>query len=222
MDGPHTMHPTVPAAPAPPRQPWPGNPGFALVRSGSAGPWRRIGSEPVLGCDTDTRSGGTLRIYLDADACPVKEQVYKVADRYDVDLAVVANAYLRTPDGVRLVVVAGDIDAADDWIAERAEAGDLVLTADIPLAARVIANGVRCLDFRGGEFNPSRIGDALAARDLNAHLRALGIAGHGPAAFTPKDRSRFASALDSAVQQMRAVARRQAASAASESREPEG
>jgi len=152
-----------------------------------------------------------VRIYLDADACPVKEQVYKVAARYGADLAVVANAPLRVPAGVRLVVVPGGIDVADDWIAERAAPGDLVLTADIPLAARVVGNGVRCLDFRGGEFTPSRVGDALAGRDLNAYLRTLGLSGSGPAAFSPKDRSRFASALDSAVQQARAAEARRAA-----------
>ena len=142
-----------------------------------------------------------MRIYLDADACPVKEQVYKVAARYGAPLAVVANAPLRVPaqPGLELVVVPGGIDAADDWIAERARPGDLVLTADIPLAARVVGAGVRCLDFRGGEFTPSRVGDALAARDLNAYLRSLGLPGHGPAAFSPRDRSRFASALDAAV-----------------------
>jgi uncharacterized protein YaiI (UPF0178 family) len=157
-----------------------------------------------------------VRILLDADACPVKEQVYKVAARYGVELAVVANAPLRVPTGVRLVVVPGGIDAADDWIAEHAAMGDLVLTADIPLAARVVGKGVRCLDFRGGEFSASRIGDALAARDLNAYLRSLGLAGTGPAAFSPRDRSRFASALDSAVQQERAAAARRPPSPALE------
>ena len=142
-----------------------------------------------------------MRIYLDADACPVKEQVYKVAARYGVPLAVVANGPLRVPaqPGLELVVVPGGIDVADDWIADRARPGDLVLTADIPLAARVVGAGVRCLDFRGGEFTPSRVGEALASRDLNAYLRSLGLPASGPAAFSPRDRSRFASALDAAV-----------------------
>ena len=145
-----------------------------------------------------------MRIYLDADACPVKEQVYRVAARYGVPVAVVANARLRVPSqpGVEPVVVPGGIDAADDWIAEHAQPGDLVLTADIPLAARVVEKGVRCLDFRGGEFTPSRVGEALAARDLNAYLRSLGLPGSGPAAFSPRDRSRFASALDAAVNRL--------------------
>jgi uncharacterized protein YaiI (UPF0178 family) len=142
-----------------------------------------------------------MRIYLDADACPVKEQVYRVAARYGVPVAVVANAPLRLPPqaGLESVVVPGGPDAADDWIAGRARPGDLVLTADVPLAARVVEAGVRCLDFRGGEFTPARVGDALAARDLNAYLRDLGLMSRGPAAFSPRDRSRFASALDAAV-----------------------
>jgi uncharacterized protein len=145
-------------------------------------------------------------IYLDADACPVKEQVYKVAARYQIPVMVVANASLRVPalPGLKatVMVVSGSPDAADDWIAERAHPGDLVLTVDIPLAARVIEKGVRCLDFRGGEFTPARIGDALASRDLNAHLRAIGLHTAGPPAFSPRDRGRFASLLDNAVSKM--------------------
>jgi uncharacterized protein len=145
-------------------------------------------------------------IYLDADACPVKEQVYKVAARYEIPVAVVANAFLRIPDiaglRARVEVVPGGMDAADDWIAERAGEDDLVLTADIPLAARVVENEARCLDFRGNEFTPSRIGDAVASRDLNAHLRSIGLITGGPAAFSPKDRGKFASKLDNAVSKL--------------------
>ncbi len=142
-----------------------------------------------------------MRIYLDADACPVKEEVYRVAARYAVPLAVVANARLRVPSQpeVELVVVGGDVDAADDWIAEHATAADVVLTADVPLAARVMRSGATCLDFRGGEYNPNCIGDALASRDLNAYLRSMGLPASGPAAFQPRDRSRFASKLDAVV-----------------------
>jgi uncharacterized protein YaiI (UPF0178 family) len=145
-------------------------------------------------------------IYLDADACPAKDLVAKVAARYGVPLKVVANVPIRVPSAsgldVETVVVPGTPDAADDWIAERATKGDLVLTADIPLAARVIANGVRCLDFRGGEYNPNRIGDALASRDFNATLRQMGVVTGGPSAYSPKDRSKFASALDAAVNRL--------------------
>ena len=121
----------------------------------------------------------TAMIYLDADACPVKEQVYRVAARYGIPVSVVANAHLRLPQlaglNAKVVVVPNTPDAADDWIVEQAKPGDLVLTADIPLAARVIPNGVPCYDFRGGEFHPNGIGEALAARDLNAQLRSMGF-----------------------------------------------
>jgi len=145
-------------------------------------------------------------IYLDADACPVKDLVFRTATRYNIRVLVVANTPIRIPNDAvahaEMIVVPGSPDAADDWIAERAEKGDLVPTADIPLAARVIANGVRCLDFRGGEFNPNRIGDALASRDLNAHLRSMGIITGGPSAHSKNDRSKFASALDAAVNKL--------------------
>ena len=143
-------------------------------------------------------------IYLDADACPVKEQVWKVAARLGLEVAVVANSPLRIPtqSGVRMVVVPGAFDAADDWIAERAGPGDLVLTADIPLAARVVEAGARCLDFRGKESTPSRVVEALAARDLNHYLRQMGMAPGGPAPFSDQDRGRFASALDTAARKI--------------------
>jgi uncharacterized protein YaiI (UPF0178 family) len=152
-------------------------------------------------------------IYLDADACPVKDYVYRVAARYQIPLLVVANTPLRIPptEGLdaTLEVVPGTPDAADDWIAEHATRGDLVLTADIPLAARVIHNGVTCLDFRGSEFNPNRIGDALAGRELNAHLRSVGLITSGPAAFSKNDKSKFASKLDATVSKMKRDAERE-------------
>lgn len=142
-------------------------------------------------------------IYLDADACPVKDLVFKVATRYGVRLLVVANTPIRIPSDTvahaEMVVVPGSPDAADDWIAEHAEPGDLVLTADIPLAARAIGKHVRAIDFRGGEYNPNRIGDALASRDFNAHLRSMGVVTGGPSAYSKNDRSKFASMLDAAV-----------------------
>ncbi|MGC4105250.1 MAG: YaiI/YqxD family protein [Thermomicrobiales bacterium] len=151
-------------------------------------------------------------IYLDADACPVKEYVFRVAARYRVPLKVVANGPIAIPTlpdlDARLQVVPGTPDAADDWIAEHIVPGDLVLTADIPLAARAIDKGVDALDFRGNAYSPTRIGDALAARDLNAHLRSVGIATGGPSAFGQKERSKFASTLDAAVGKMRRKADR--------------
>ena len=145
-------------------------------------------------------------IYLDADASPVKDLVFRTAVRYNLPLMVVANVPLRIPaDADRLarsIVVPGSPDAADDWIADHATASDLVLTADIPLAARVIATGAICIDFRGNHFNPNRIGEALASRELNAMLRQMGEITGGPSAYSKKDRSNFASALDAAANKL--------------------
>ncbi len=141
-----------------------------------------------------------LTIYIDADACPVKDEVYRVAARYGMCVAVVANAPLRVPavSNVELVVRPG-FGAADDWIAEQAGAGDVVVTADIPLAARCVAKGARVLDPKGREFTDRDVGAALATRDLMEQLRQSGVATGGPAPMTPKDRSRFLSKLDEAV-----------------------
>jgi uncharacterized protein YaiI (UPF0178 family) len=138
-----------------------------------------------------------LIIYVDADACPVKEEVYKVARRYELRVAVVANAPLRVPAGplVELVVRPG-FGAADDWIAEQAREGDIVVTADIPLAARCLARGARVLGPKGKPFTENDIGSALALRELLDGLRQGGAVTGGPAAMTPKDRSSFLSKLD--------------------------
>ena len=141
-------------------------------------------------------------IYIDADACPVKAEVYRVAERYAVPVRVVANAPLRVPAGVELVVCAG-FGAADDWIAERAGPGDIVVTADVPLAARCLAKDARDLDHKGRAFTESDIGSALAMRDLMADLRAAGEVTGGPAPMTARDRSRFLSKLDEAVNAVR-------------------
>lgn len=145
-------------------------------------------------------------IYLDADACPVKDLVFRTAARYNVPLKVVANVPMRIPADAagitEAIVVPGSPDAADDWIAEHATSADLVLTADIPLASRALAVGAACIDFRGNHFNPNRIGEALASRDLNAMLRQMGEITGGPPAFSKKDRSSFASAIDAAVNKL--------------------
>ncbi len=140
-------------------------------------------------------------IYIDADACPVKEETYKVADRYSVDVCVVANTWMRTPHNKRvtLQVVTGDFDAADDWIADHAGPGDIVVTGDIPLAARCIQSGARVLGTRGDEFTEAGIGDALAMRALNDHLRQTGEITGGPAPMDKRSRSRFLSRLDEII-----------------------
>ncbi|MFO0799160.1 MAG: YaiI/YqxD family protein [Gemmataceae bacterium] len=136
-------------------------------------------------------------LYLDADACPVKDESYRVAGRYSVPTVVVANAYMRVPVGplVELVVRAG-FGAADDHIAEVCGPGDVVVTADIPLAGRALLKGARVLDPRGREITDNEIGAALGMRELMEELRARGEASGGPPPMTAKDRSRFLGKLD--------------------------
>ncbi|MBL8549987.1 MAG: YaiI/YqxD family protein [Hyphomonadaceae bacterium] len=138
-------------------------------------------------------------IYVDADACPVKEEVYKVARRHRWQVKVVANAFIRTPPDVQLTVVDSGPDIADDWIAERAGPGDIVVTNDIPLAGRALKAGAAALAATGKPFTQSSIGAALAQRELMEHLRSFGEMTGGPKPFSQADRSRFLSALDAAI-----------------------
>ena len=145
-----------------------------------------------------------LTIYIDADACPVKDEVYRVARRYALRVMVVANAPLRIPsDGLMEMVVRSGFGAADDWIAEQAGPGDIVVTADIPLAARCLGKGACVLDPKGRRFTDNDIGSALAMRDLMDELRQGGAVTGGPAPMTSKDRSRFLSKLDEAASAVR-------------------
>jgi uncharacterized protein len=143
-------------------------------------------------------------VFIDADACPVKDEVYRVAARYAMPVRVVANAPLRVPAGglVELVVRPG-FGSADDWIAEQAERDDIVITADIPLAARSLSKGARVLDPRGHAFTANNIAEALALREMLEERRRNGESTGGPAAMTPKDRSRFLSKLDETVNAVR-------------------
>jgi uncharacterized protein YaiI (UPF0178 family) len=143
-------------------------------------------------------------VYVDADACPVKEEVYRVAGRYALPVRVVANAPMRVPAGglVELVVRPG-FGTADDWIAEQAGPDDIVVTADIPLAARALAKGARVLDPRGHAFTGNNIAEALTLRELAEERRQRGEATGGPAPMTPKDRSRFLARLDETVHAVR-------------------
>ena len=144
------------------------------------------------------------RILVDADACPVKIETVKVAERHDLEVVFVANAWIAPPRGprVRMQVVSGSFDAADDWIAEATEPDDIVITADIPLASRCLKAGARVLGPAGKPFTDDNIGNALATRELMADLRAYGVGG-GPPPFSPKDRSRFLDALENAVREAR-------------------
>jgi len=148
-----------------------------------------------------------LTIYIDADACPVKDEVYKVARRYAMKVFVAANSIMRVPNDplVELVVRTG-FGAADDWIAEHIGSNDIAITSDIPLAARCVANGAVALDPKGRLFTASTIGEAVAHRDLIEGLRAAGEPTGGPSALTPKDRSRFLSRLDEVINAARRAA----------------
>jgi len=141
-------------------------------------------------------------IFVDADACPVKEEVLRVAARHGLAVHMVSNQWMRLPESplVNRVIVSDGFDAADDWIAENIGKGDIAITSDIPLAARCLEAGAAVLGPGGKPFTADNIGMALSMRDLNAHLRDSGeIRGGGPA-FTKQDRSRFLQALEAAVQ----------------------
>jgi uncharacterized protein len=141
-----------------------------------------------------------LTIYVDADACPVKDEVYRVAGRYALRVLVVAKTPLRAPSGgLAEVVLCGGFGEVDDWIAERAGPGDIVVTADIPLAARCLAREAGVLGPKGNAFTENDIGSALATRSLMDELRQGGMVTGGPAPMTPKDRSRFLSKLDEMI-----------------------
>lgn len=142
-----------------------------------------------------------MAIYVDADACPVKDEIYKVARRLGLDVHVVANSFIRTPMEplIKFVLVDAGPDIADDWIAERAVVGDVVVTNDIPLAARVLEKGAEAISPTAKVFTPDMIGSALATRGLMEHLRSFGEITSGPKPFSPKDRSAFLSALDAAI-----------------------
>lgn len=148
-------------------------------------------------------------IYVDADGCPVKEEVYRVAGRYGLKVWVVANAWLRVPEGplVTRVTVSEGLDRADDWIALRIGPGDIAVTADVPLADRCIKRGARAIAPDGRPFTPDSIGAALATRNLMTELRETGEIKGGGRPFTKQDRSRFLGALDAAVQAIRRTGR---------------
>ena len=143
-----------------------------------------------------------ISILVDGDACPVKEETYVVATRYSVSVTLVANSYLYVPEGmgVEMVVVDQGPDAADDWIAERVCPGDVVVTADLPLAARCLEAGARVLSTTGRKFEDASIANLLATRALKEYLRGAGMETGGPPPLSDKDRSRFASKLDELVQ----------------------
>lgn len=144
-------------------------------------------------------------ILVDADGCPVKQEVYRVATRYGLRVTLVANSRMHVPQGslFELVIVEGKLDAADDWIVDHVAAGDIVVTTDIPLAARCIGKNALVLSPTGHQFTEENVGDALAGREILAQMREQGMMTGGPAPFGPKDRSRFLQKLDDLVQAAR-------------------
>jgi uncharacterized protein len=142
-----------------------------------------------------------IEIYVDADACPVKAEIYRVAERHGLKVYLVSNSYLAVPPDPRIerVVVGDKFDAADDWIAERAGRGDIVVTADVPLASRCVKAGAACIAPNGRAFTEASVGMALATRNLMQDLRAAGEITGGPKPFSPRDRSAFLSSLDQAI-----------------------
>lgn len=146
-----------------------------------------------------------LTLYVDGDACPVKAEVLRVAERHGLPVFLVSNQWLRMPNHplLRQQVVAGGLDKADDWIVEQTGARDIVITADIPLAARCLAKGAKVIGPTGKPFDDETIGMAMAMRDLNAHLRDLGTLKGSGIAFSNKDRSRFLCTLEETIQALK-------------------
>ncbi len=146
-------------------------------------------------------------IYIDGDACPVREEVYRVADRLALQVHVVSNGSRPIrPSGrpnVAMIVVGAGADIADDWIADRITAADVCVTSDIPLASRCLAKNARALSPNGHVWTSDNIGNALAGREVSRHLREMGVATGGPSPLTKQDRSRFLNALDTLIQAAR-------------------
>jgi hypothetical protein len=157
----------------------------------------------ALSCaDAGDLEAHVLEIYVDADGCPVKDEVYRVAGRYGLEVWVVANDWLRVPESplVTRVTVSEGLDLADDWIAERIGPGDIAVTADVPLAARCVKRGARAIAPNGRAVTADSIGSDLANRNLMTALREAGEILGGGRPFTRQDRSRFLGALDTAIQ----------------------
>ena len=149
-------------------------------------------------------SQSSTRIFIDADACPVKDEIYRVAIRHGLPVSVVAGKFIRVPQDplIERVAAGSGMDAADDWIAERAGPGDIVVTSDIPLASRCVKAGAEVMAPNGKPFTEASIGMALAVRNLMTDLRSSGEQTGGPKSFDPRDRSTFLSTLDQTIRRI--------------------
>jgi hypothetical protein len=143
-----------------------------------------------------------LNIFVDADACPVKQEVFRVANRYGLNVTLVSNSWMRIPDNkwIILKIVSDEFDAADDWIVEHIQSDDIAITADIPLASRCLQKGARILGPTGKVFTENNIGQAIATRNLFSELREAGEITGGPPPFKKSDRSFFLQKLDQVIQ----------------------
>lgn len=146
-----------------------------------------------------------LNVYIDADGCAVKDEVYKVAARYKLKVFVVANKAISIPVDpmIEMQVVRGDFDAADDWIAQNISKGDILITSDLLLADRAIKKQARVVGPKGRELDEENIGESLAGRELSAHLRQMGASNTGPSAMNKSDRSKFLATLDLIINAVR-------------------
>ncbi len=155
-------------------------------------------------------SPSPTRIYVDADACPVKDEIYRVAARHRLPVTVVANSPIRVPQDplIERIAVGAELDAADNWIAERAGRGDIVITTDVPLASRCVKAGAEVIAPNGRPFTEDAIGMTLAVRNLMTDLRSAGEVTSGPRPFSPRDRSAFLSALDQAIRRVQRARQR--------------
>lgn len=158
--------------------------------------------QPLL---NQSMSKSMTKIYIDADGCPVKEEVYRVAERYKLSVILVANNYLHLPSNplLKMVVVSGKFDAADDWIVENCQANDIIITSDILLADRCIKKSARVIGHKGDEFTEDNIGSAVANRELMQNLRHMGEVKGGPAPMDKKARSRFLGTMDQVIQSLK-------------------
>lgn len=163
--------------------------------------WQQVCDRQAMSKNSETANDPII-ILVDADACPVKSEIYRVAERYGIKVMIVANSFIAIPrdaENVERVIVESGLDVADDWIAERSRPGSVVITADIPLASRAVNAGAVAIAPNGRTHTASTIGNTLATRNLMDSLRSAGEITGGPAPFSPRDRSAFLSALDLAI-----------------------